>query len=177
MDSVRLWNRRKPLTPEILRARVEETQRWCARELAAGAPPSMRSDALTFEILHNGRAHAVASLGLDRSCALRRKPVVETERPHKGRFLVYFPDEQLACGAAEVATDGFFDVFNTPPWDTWVSWFNEDGGYLLCWVPGPLVERVDEGIDVNPEECIRWIEDTDVGVKAALRELGVLESE
>ena len=177
MDSFRLWKRGDPLTSEQLRARVEETQRWCARELAAGAVPSMRSDALTFETLHNGRADAVTSLGLNRSRALWGKKVVERKNTHKGRFLVYFPDEQLACGAAEVATEGFFDVFNTPPWDTWVSWFEEDGGYLLCWVPGPFVERVAEGIDVNPEECIRWIEETDVGVKAALRELGLLESE
>ena len=176
MDSFRLWKRGEPLTSELLRLRVEETQRWCARELAAGAAPSMRSDALAFEILHNGRNDAVTSLGLNRSRALWGQEMVKRQRPHKGRFLVYFPDQQLACGAAEVATDGFFDVFNTPPWDTWVSWFDEDDGYLLCWVPDPLVERVDHGIDVNPEACIRWIEDTDVGVKAALRELGFLDA-
>jgi hypothetical protein len=37
-----------------------------------------------------------------------------------GRLMVYFPDAALADGAAEVQSRGFFDVHNTPPWDTWI---------------------------------------------------------
>jgi hypothetical protein len=38
-----------------------------------------------------------------------------------GRLLIYFPNHDLACGAAEQETAGFFDVNNVPPWDTWVT--------------------------------------------------------
>ena len=70
-----------------------------------------------------------------------------------GRLLLYYPDENLACGAAEVSSNGFFDVNNVPPWDIWVH-FSERT--LVCWVPPLLLEAAQMGIDVNPEECIRW---------------------
>jgi hypothetical protein len=71
-----------------------------------------------------------------------------------GRLLLYWPEENLCDGAAEYATRGFFDVDNTPPWDTWISFSN---GTLLSWVPPPLIELVQGGIDVNPENCIQWM--------------------
>ena len=70
-----------------------------------------------------------------------------------GRLLLYNPSENLACGAAEVSSNGFFDVNNVPPWDIWVD-FSE--GILVSWVPPVLVEVAQMGIDVNPEACIRW---------------------
>jgi hypothetical protein len=36
-----------------------------------------------------------------------------------GRLLAYFPDNNLACGVAEVESQGFFDTNNIPPYDTW----------------------------------------------------------
>jgi hypothetical protein len=38
-----------------------------------------------------------------------------------GRLIAYSPDFNLACGVCEVETKGYFDVDNTPPWDTWVA--------------------------------------------------------
>jgi hypothetical protein len=70
-----------------------------------------------------------------------------------GRLLFYNPSENLACGAAQVSSNGFFDVNNVPPWDIWVD-FSE--GILVSWVPLMLVQVAQMGIDVNPEECIRW---------------------
>ena len=80
-----------------------------------------------------------------------------------GRLLAYFPDAELSDGAAEAETRGFFDVNNAPPWDTWVALFRDEGGdlstsdCLVAWVPGALVESVDRGIYVNPEQCILWL--------------------
>jgi hypothetical protein len=89
--------------------------------------------------------------------------------------LVYFPDDELACGAAEVESEGFFDVHNAPPWDTWLAMVKDDGRternpYLLAWVPDELVGHAQRGIDVNPEECIRWLEDCDVAMRQILLE-------
>ena len=71
-----------------------------------------------------------------------------------GRLLVYFPHENLADGAADLASNGFYDVNNVPPWDLWVSFSD---GELISWVPIGLVEAAHMGIDVNPEECIQWL--------------------
>jgi hypothetical protein len=75
---------------------------------------------------------------------------------HGGRLLVFAPEENLACGAAEYASMGFFDVDNVPPWDTWIAML---GKYLVSWVPSQLVPLVQKGLDVNPEQCILWSDD------------------
>jgi hypothetical protein len=72
-----------------------------------------------------------------------------------GRLLIYAPDESLADGAAIYPSKGFFDVDNTPPWDTWVAFSR---GILLSLVPLKLVELAQSGIYVNPESCIRWFD-------------------
>jgi hypothetical protein len=70
-----------------------------------------------------------------------------------GRLLLYTPNENLACGAAEASSNGFFDVNNVPPWDIWVQY---SGRTLVSWVPPALIDIAQMGIDVNPEECICW---------------------
>jgi len=65
-----------------------------------------------------------------------------------GQLLLYNPNENLACGAAEHSSNEFFDVNNVPPWDIWVD-FSEDT--LTSWVPPALVDVAQTGIDVNPE--------------------------
>jgi hypothetical protein len=72
-----------------------------------------------------------------------------------GRLMSYWPEENLACGGAEYASVGFFDVDNTPPWDTWVAF---SGKTLLSWVPDELVGLASKGIEANPEACIAWYE-------------------
>jgi hypothetical protein len=70
-----------------------------------------------------------------------------------GRFLLYSPSENLACGAADASSNGFFDTNNVPPWDLWLGFSN---GTLVSWVPPALIDVATMGIFVNPEECIRW---------------------
>jgi hypothetical protein len=94
-----------------------------------------------------------------------------------GRLLIYFPESDLACGAAEHETEGYFDVHNVPPWDTWVTYIKEPGRnsvsgddeYLIAWVPPVFVNLVNNGIYVNPEECIQWLSDTSVELARTLR--------
>jgi hypothetical protein len=93
-----------------------------------------------------------------------------------GRLLVYFPDAQLADGAAEAESDGFFDIHDAPPWGTWVAMIEDDSGqddctsvYLVAWVPPAFLEHAHRGIQVNPEECIAWLDTTSVWLNRALR--------
>src|SRR5262249_8737478 len=73
-----------------------------------------------------------------------------------GRILLYAPADNLFDGAAQYASKGFFDVNNTPPWDTWMAFEDK---YLVSWVPPLLVDLVDAGINVNPEQCIMWADE------------------
>jgi len=105
-------------------------------------------------------------------------PVQSAADLQGGRLLVYFPDEELSDGAAEAETAGFFDAYNAPPWDTWVSLLGDEndpsGPHLVSWVPPSFLELATAGIEVNPEECIRWVEDTDVPLRTQLRERGLI---
>ena len=82
-----------------------------------------------------------------------------------GRLLGCIPDQSLFDGAAEAASEGFFDFNNLPAWDTWVTMirspvegFSGDCSCLVSWVPPDRVRDVARGIDVNPEGCIDWLE-------------------
>ena len=70
-----------------------------------------------------------------------------------GRLLLYTPSENLACGAADASSNGFFDVNNVPPWDIWVEFADRT---LVSWVPPALIDVAQMGIYANPEACIRW---------------------
>jgi len=97
------------------------------------------------------------------------------DRHLRGRLLVYFPDAELADGAAHLASGGFFDVHNTPPWSTWIGYFDDRGPdhslscYLLAWVPEALVAAAGAGIEVNPEACIVWFEDAKVALRRVVK--------
>ncbi|WXH34113.1 hypothetical protein WA016_08124 [Myxococcus stipitatus] len=96
-----------------------------------------------------------------------------------GRLLVLFPDDETADGGAEGQSEGFFDVHNTPPWDTWVAYFEELDeevhggrrayGYLLAYVPAIFVPRVELGIAANPEFAIKWLDDSETVIAALVK--------
>lgn len=90
-----------------------------------------------------------------------------------GRLLCFFPDTNLFDGAAEPVSDGFFDLDNIPPWDTWVSFFDDGtdadtcfSRYLLVYVPNELIPLADLGILLNPERCMLWLEDTETLIRS-----------
>src|SRR5262249_18335876 len=107
-----------------------------------------------------------------------------------GRLLIYEPGSNLCDGAAAVETEGFFDGDNMPPWDTgfWVGDKRVRGRHrrprpythLLGWVPPRFLDAADDGIKVNPEQCIywasvdAWVEHADERFALELRALGLL---
>lgn len=90
-----------------------------------------------------GRRRLLAKSGLE----------ISSPSTNTGRLLFYWPHENVADGASEYSSNGFFDVNDAPPWDTWMSF---DSERLVSWVPSVLVPSAQAGIDANPVECIRW---------------------
>lgn len=111
-----------------------------------------------------------------RSQIMRQSPKQPDSRSvalREGRLLLFAPEENLSDGAAEYASMGFFDVDNVPPWDTWVVMVEK---YLVSWVPPQLVRLVQEGLDVNPEQCILWADDPSVSKEPIATALGELSA-
>jgi hypothetical protein len=114
--------------------------------------PSLRLDQFEDEVW----AKAVADVVAMRAAAQEDVSMkVDAPMLARGRLLEFIPSQTLMDGAAKYSSNGFFDVNNVPPWDTWVA-FSER--ILVSWVPPLLVEIAQNGIDVNPEGCIRWAE-------------------
>jgi hypothetical protein len=70
-----------------------------------------------------------------------------------GRLLLCFPVENVADGASQYSSNGFFDGNDIPPWDCWVQYSDHQ---LICWVPNVLVPLAQAGIDANAVDCITW---------------------
>lgn len=84
-----------------------------------------------------------------------------------GRILLFDFDLQLADGLSMSESGGFFDVLDTPGWDTWV-WYEfgpEDvardytRSHLVAWVPPGLVDLAERGVWANPMDCLWWAND------------------
>jgi hypothetical protein len=177
-----IWRRLSTDSPgaddELLRARLAETVAWCDSLMSL---ENLRSKTLSPRLFHDGPDDLVRDLGQSRQHQLRyRKLLIRYQSPvvATGRFMLYFPDENLADGYAEVVSGGFFDGDNLPAYDTWVSFFSEADyprqsarRYLLCYVPEPLIESADAGIEGNPEECIVWLDQSDSSIRRRVEAL------
>jgi hypothetical protein len=174
------------------RQRLAETIAWCAERGSASDPTgSLRTELLRpadlieiegeyAEVIAERRAILRALAG-KRAGFLRasgRYPSAPAQDIADGRLLLFNPEDTLADGAAEVASNGFFDLDNVPPWDTWVCYVVEDAeryrSYLISWAPPQLVAMADAGIDVNPEGCILWAADLDAAFTRRLRQAGIV---
>ncbi len=83
---------------------------------------------------------------------LAEEPTIPPKRV-QGRFLLYVPDENVSDGASRYASNGFFDPYDCPPWDSWLQYSDRT---LISWVPEVLFPLAQAGIDANPIDCIRW---------------------
>src|SRR5580700_1513127 len=139
--------------------RIEAKRLMAVAEPGSIVPPlrhQLRSQALSplaQSFAHSGADHTaiVEQVAEARSQILRdsgKYSEPQSTDLHRGRLLLYAPQDNLACGAAEYSSKGFFDVNNVPPWDTWMLML---GKYLISWVPLQLFRLVQEGLDVNPE--------------------------
>ena len=158
--------------------RVAETVAWCAPRANSSDPRHcLRSEEIRGRHLENSYATCVRYVAQNRKLSsVQNPPLAVTPDLRGGRLLLYFPDADLCDGAAEAESRGFFDVYNTPPWDTWLAFVSENehdkrgyASYLVSWVPPVFLENVAAGIVVNPEECIQWLDESDVALKKLLQ--------
>jgi hypothetical protein len=169
--------------------RLTETIFWCRD---AGSPSEPRMSLRAFKPTILAPPHRQVS-GVSTSRSLRlwssgTRDLSPISDLCGGRLLAYFPEENLADGVAEVESRGFFDVNNVPPHDTWVwlvrnvrSFAHQDGtkgemeaDYLVAWVPPDFIGLASGGIEVNPEQCIQWLDTIDDAFTQSLTRLGLL---
>jgi hypothetical protein len=102
------------------------------------------------------RENTVAKVIEKRSQLLAAEGLLDQERilsEKKGRLLVCWPAENVSDGASQVASRGFFDPNDIPPWDTWIHYGE---GRLNCWVPDEVISLAQSGLDANMVQCIQW---------------------
>ncbi len=160
-----------------LLARLAETVIWCE---GIHDSDGYRDKALRPSVFHDGPDDVVCSVGSARQREMHYKKLsAQSNAPviAPGRFMVYFPDENLCDGYAELVSKGFFDVDNLPAHDTWVSFFDEERRpqrssrrYLLCYVPVAAIDAASAGIEGNPEQCIVWLQQSDVAIRRRVEE-------
>lgn len=121
------------------------------------------------------RQEVVARLAAQRSELLRVRGLSPTASlyaavPLLTKYLLRCTaaDESVTDGASEAESEGFFDIQDLPPWDTWLAYIVEDKkdasaygnqitrSYLLSWVPPKMEALVTRGIEVNPVNCHEW---------------------
>jgi hypothetical protein len=160
---------------QTINQRLAETIAWCESRVDITKPescfrskelqPSINFDWHLDQIQRNSIIQEVSNL---RQKMLQRDTQIQvTKTPNLalGKILVFEIDGTLSDSAAQVATNGFFTYENTPPWDTWFAHMSADFlsenrfDILLSWIPREFFSLVEEGIYVNPEYCIFWLDD------------------
>ena len=168
-----LWSRlqRKlpsPLGPgdlawlELPQRTLEEAITWCsAKGTLADTRSCLRGDPFGSRSTYPlDRSFVVDAVDWRSARASSLQPCTSND----GRLLAYYPDLNLCDGAAEVESSGYLDVENCPPWGSWVALLvdpradDDHRRVLVSWVPAVFVPLVTAGIEVNPEECIVWLE-------------------
>jgi hypothetical protein len=124
-----------------LELRIRLVAAWCSKFLDPGSiAHSLRPPRLAPHPLYGDRWDAVHDVSRAREREMQGDASWNAPRLD-GRWLTYFPDADLADGAAEAATNGFLDAHNAPPWGTWLGYFDDRtsdpsySSYLVAWVP------------------------------------------
>jgi hypothetical protein len=161
---------------------------WCAPRADPDDPiNSLRSSHLRPAVLDGGEV-AVRRVWHRRRTATAATraatPVQSAADFQGGRLLLYFHEGSIADGSATEESAGFFDDHHTPPWDTWITWLDNDrdedlwpmsGPYLVSWVPPAFIDLAAEGMESMIDQCVGWLDEIDVPLRAELRQRGVID--
>jgi hypothetical protein len=161
------------LSPAVLRA-ISEAVTWCSYRQISGKPfRSLELDPFTVldipDFSHNLESIKAWS-ERNRECYCRATSWINETRSEllkaagietfeavdalsKSKLLIYEHQETVDDGAAEVASMGFYDLHDAPPWDTWLLYADRA---VFCCVPEFAIPRAQDGIDANPVDCIHW---------------------
>ncbi|MDB5115311.1 MAG: hypothetical protein JWQ79_803 [Mucilaginibacter sp.] len=85
---------------------------------------------------------------------------------YKGKILIAGIDETVTDGASAEVSNGFIDIYDCPPIDTWFYISNNKNGRIFfSWIPEKYSNLVDEGIAVNCVECFYWYDNNSSAIK------------
>ncbi len=156
----------------LLLSQLHGAEVWCKRNLRVDDPAgSLRNNALKPDLVvlvseNDGWWNTAVPnprAKVNELCRIRDAMIVQggddPRPPTGGRVLLFYPHESLCDGAAWQSSNGYFDHWNIPPWDTWFWYAKTPEGrdVLYSWVPAEFVELASVGVSVNPEECLVWL--------------------
>jgi hypothetical protein len=172
---------------EPFEIRLGEAIAWCALHANVSDPHgSLRSGSLHPSILPEGRQAAVRSLVGRRGESLRLDVLHGTIDPpvpacspaelQGGRLLYAVPDETLWDGTAESESEGFFDIEDIPPWDTWLALYKETRrqDVLVSWVPREYVPIAERAIRVLMVDNVGWLTNANFPFVELFRQSGLI---
>ena len=151
-----------------LRERVAETVSWGIRQTdttglatvlrtVAFAPPPAAPWIETVRAVAESRL-----LRLGRSWRRTLDPL------GGGALLLYFPFEPHGTDVSGAST-GYFDRWETPPWDTWAAFVEEPtSSYVLTWVPAWAYAQAAAGVALSGG-ALRWFEESDSALLGPVR--------
>jgi len=138
---------------------IAETVSWCTRRADAGPP----GEALRSLVLVP--PPALSWSDTLRSVADRRRQLLgrswwRSLEPMGGGVLIHYrPTPPHSRGSARDASGGYFDERDTPPWDTWVSYVEDEGAsHLIAWVPRDALAAATAGLAAAPGS-LAWAND------------------
>lgn len=88
-----------------------------------------------------------------------------------GQILTLETNVSLICGSAEVESNGYIDVFDLPPIDTWFYLSSSSGHgnlILYCWVPDQFMELARKAQRVEMTDNFGWLEESDPALMATI---------
>lgn len=97
-----------------------------------------------------------------------------------GRLLLHDPNGTDWSGGSFVASGGLLDVYDSPPWDTWITLIREEypgpewNVFVVAWIPPTLIDVVEEGIRCCAMPCTDWAENVDTAFTRTLCAAGIL---
>jgi len=150
------------------RERLAETVSWCKRRVALGnlgeslrsaplAPPPATPWLETVRAVGQARLHL-----LGRSWRRSLDPL------GGGLLLLYFPSLPHS-GETRAPSDNYFDERDTPPWDTWLAFMEENTrSYLVSWVAPEALGNVTSALK-EADAALRWLDGSGVWLEARLR--------
>ena len=168
------------LSVDACRVSLAQAVAWCDPRVDTSAPATcLRSHELRAalpESASDGGYWQTLDV-VNRLVGLRASlvPDVTALEAPVGRLVCCDISASEASGGSRVYSDDYFDDFDVPPWDTWVSWFPDrkvvqpDNGYLIAWVPPAFCDLAQRGIDANPVECVFWADDASESARSSCR--------
>lgn len=102
---------------------------------------------------------------LQKALEIRRDKIVRNPAIFSlGQILEFDIDVTELDGAASSVSEGFTDMADIPPIDTW---FFLTKTKLYCWIPSLFIEKMQNALEVSVMDAYRWLKDSN----PALQEL------